>query len=96
VLVKGLVAVSVAVSTTYAFVKVLDTTKSFAKAVLAVSALADLYLVILWILGVDRPLFTIMFQRTGTGVTVTALTLFVPVKIAFTLWLWLRSRGARI
>ena len=84
-----------AVSTAYAFVKVLDITKSFARALLAVSALADLYLVILWILGVDRPLFTIVFQRTGAGVTVTALTLFVPVKLAFTLWLWLRSRNAQ-
>jgi len=62
---------------------------------LAVSVLIDFYLVILWLLGVDRPLVVLTLQRTGTQITITALSLFIPLKLVFTVWLWLRSRGTR-
>jgi len=94
-LVKGLVVVAMAVSSAYAFVKVLDASKSFARALLAVSALVDFYLILLWLLGIDRPLFTIFLQRIGASVAVTALSLFIPMKVAFTLWLWLKTRERR-
>ena len=85
-----------AVSAAYAFVKVLEVTKSFGRALLAVSALVDFYLVILWLLGVDRVLAVLTLQRTKTQVAITALSLFIPLKLVFTVWLWLRSRGAAV
>jgi len=74
-------------------VKTLDITKSFARALLAVSALVDFYLVILWLLGVDRVLAVLELRRINVQVAITALSLFIPLKLVFTVWLWLRSRG---
>ena len=73
--------------------KTLDITKSFARALLAVSVLVDFYLIILWLLGVDRVLAVLELRRINTQITITALSLFIPLKLVFTLWLWLRARG---
>ena len=91
--VKGLVSVAVAASAAYAFVKTLDITKSFARALLAVSVLVDFYLIILWLLGVDRTIAVLELRRINVQVAITALTLFIPLKLVFTVWLWLRARG---
>jgi len=90
-IVNGLVAAAVAIAAAYVFVKTLQ--YGFTKALLAVSVLIDFYLIILWLLGIDRPLYTIYFARLNTSITITALTLFIPLKLVFTIYLFTRQRS---
>jgi len=90
--VKALVIFAAVISTAYAFAKVVQATSSFTKGILAVSLLIDFYLVIMWLLGIDRPLFQLRFARIGASVTITALTLFIPLKLLFTAYLFVKSR----
>ena len=55
-----------------------------AKAVIALMITADVFTVMLLVLGIDRPLF-IITTRVGS-LTVTALMMFLIVKIPFTIW----------
>ena len=88
---RGLVLAAAIISIAYVFAKTVEKA-GFTKAVLAVSVLIDFYLVILWILGIDRQLFTIYFSRLGTGITITALSIFIPVKLIFTVYMFIRLR----
>ncbi|BEP17066.1 hypothetical protein PYJP_04180 [Pyrofollis japonicus] len=76
------------VSVAYVFAKIFERA-GFTKALLAISVLIDFYLIILWILGVDRPLYLVC-TRIGCF-TVTALMLFLPIKLLFTIYLVLRQ-----
>jgi len=89
---KGLVIFAAIISVGYVFARITQATNSFTKGILAVSILIDFYLIILWILGIDRPLFTLTFQRVGTSITITALTIFIPLKLLFTIYLFIKSR----
>ena len=91
-LVKGLVIACVAIAVAYTFAKVVEKTGSFTKGVLAVSLMIDFALLLLWILGIDRPLFRLYFARIGASITITALSVFIPLKLLFTIYLFLRSR----
>ena len=95
VFIRGLVVATAVVSTAYVFAKTLDVTKSFSKALLAVSALVDFYLIVMWILGIDRTIAILEFKRLGTSIQITALTLFIPLKLAFTIYLWTKTKGAQ-
>ena len=90
---RSAVVVAIVVSTAYTFVRVLQLTNSFARAVLATSVLIDLDLLLLWLLGIDRPLFAIAFRRLKTTITVTALTLALPLKVFLTLWMLRRTQA---
>ena len=72
--------------------KVLDISKSFTKAVLAVSLAIDFYLIILWLLGIDRTIAILKLRRINIQIPVTALSLFIPMKTIFTIWLWLKTK----
>lgn len=78
-----LVAVE-ALSVAYVFARVFDKA-GFTKALLATSVLIDFYLFLMWILGVDRPLW-MMCTRLGC-INITALSLFLPLKLVFTVYL---------
>ena len=90
--IRALVIFAAVISTAYASAKTIQATNSFTKGILIASVLIDFYLVLLWILGIDRPLFTVTFQRIGTSVTITALTLFIPLKLLFTLYIFTKSK----
>ena len=87
----SIVVAAAVISIAYVFVKTLAS-QGFVKALLATSVMVDFVLVILWLLGVDRPVFVVYFERTGTSITVTALTLALPFKLLFTLYLFYKQR----
>ncbi|RLG75697.1 MAG: hypothetical protein DRO12_05165 [Thermoprotei archaeon] len=91
-IVKGLVIFAAVISVAYVFARITQSTGSFTKGILAVSLLIDFYLIILWILGIDRPLFQVKFTRIGASLTITALTIFIPLKLLFTIYLFIKSR----
>lgn len=86
----AIVVAATILSITYVFVKTLD--RGFVKALLAASIMVDFALVIFWLLGIDRPVLTIYFKRTGTSLTLTALTLALPFKFLFTFYLFIKQR----
>ena len=87
----SIVVAAAVISIAYVFVKTLAS-QGFVKALLATSVMVDFVLVILWLLGIDRPVFAIYFSRTNTSITVTALTLALPFKLLFTLYLFIKQR----
>ena len=91
-IVKGLIIFAAVISVAYAFARIVQATNSFTTGILSISILIDFYLIILWLLGIDRPVATITFQRIGTHVTITALTLFIPIKLLFTIYIFMKSR----
>lgn len=86
----AIVVAATILSITYVFVKTFD--RGFVKALLAASIMVDFALVIFWLLGIDRPVVTIYFKRTGTSITLTALTLALPFKFLFTIYLFIKQR----
>lgn len=74
-------------ATALVFVKTVP--HGFMKAVAASMIIADLFLAVFLVLGIDRPLF-IINTRLGS-VTVTALMMFMLIKIPLTLYI-LRSK----
>ena len=90
-IVKAVVIFAAIVSVAYVFAKTVQAA-GFTKAILATSVVIDFYLIIMWLLGIDRPLFTLSFARIGVSLTITALTLFIPLKLLFTIYLFIKSR----
>lgn len=79
-------------SVAYLFAKVFER-GGFVKALLASSILIDFYLLLMYLLGIDRPLYLVC-TRIGC-ITITALMLFIPLKLMFTLYLVVRQEALR-
>jgi len=91
--VNGLVVIAAIISTALVFVKTLQHTGSMTKAVIAASIVIDFILIVMYVLGIDRPLFAISLQRLGITITITALTIFIPFKLYFTIYLLAKQRS---
>ena len=89
-LINAAVIIAAVFSVGYVFAKVTQATSSFAKGILATSLTIDFYLIIMWLLGIDRPMW-VLCTRVGC-VTLTALTLFIPIKLLFTIYIFIKSR----
>ena len=89
-LINAAVVIVAVLSVGYVFAKVTQATSSFTKGILAASLTIDFYLIIMWLLGIDRPMW-VLCTRVGC-VTLTALTLFMPFKLLFTLYIFIKSR----
>ncbi|WFO75642.1 hypothetical protein J4526_01810 [Desulfurococcaceae archaeon MEX13E-LK6-19] len=70
-------------SITYAFVKIAER-QGIAKAFIAALILADLFVILLMLLGIDRPLIIIKTRLGST--TITYLQVFLLLKVPFTIW----------
>lgn len=90
--VKAVIIFAAVISVAYVFAKITQSTGSFTKGILATSVVIDFYLAIMWLLDIDRPLFTLYFARTNTSITITALSIFIPLKLLFTIYLFIKSR----
>ena len=91
-LVFVLVVLGFMLSTAYIFVKISER-YGLAKGFIALMLAADIYVVLLMLLGIDRPILVIK-TRIGS-ITITILTLFLLIKIPMTIYSILKIEQLR-